>query len=99
MSAREYLTAEDIARELQCSKSHAHKLMKSMVRLVTGRIERVTRNSFEAWLDARTVGQNEQDETAGDARARKGRTARAESRGAFPALTISPTRPRTKGKA
>ena len=48
--ASRYLTIPDIAAELQISRSAAYELSKKLIRFKFGRIVRVPRASFEAFL-------------------------------------------------
>jgi len=50
MRSEQYLTAKDVAEELQISKRHAYTLIKlEMLWLPIGKSVRVSRRAFEAW--------------------------------------------------
>jgi hypothetical protein len=50
-----YLTARDIAEELQCSLSAAYDHMRTMTRLVVGRSVRVHPSAFAGWKREREI--------------------------------------------
>lgn len=53
----EMMTAQDIAKELRCSLSHAYTVARRCVHLSDGRMVRVSRRAFEAYLSRHeTVG-------------------------------------------
>lgn len=47
-----FLTAADVAAELQVSRRTAHGLMKQMTHVYAGRLLRVSRIAFDDWLAA-----------------------------------------------
>jgi excisionase family DNA binding protein len=48
------MTAAEVAEELGVSKTTAYKLMREMGRVRVGRVVRVKREAFEAWVAAHT---------------------------------------------
>jgi excisionase family DNA binding protein len=49
-----FLTAAEVARALGVSRTTAYRLMREMGRVRVGRVVRVARTSFEAWVEAHT---------------------------------------------
>lgn len=54
MSAPTFLTAVEVARALGVSRSTAYRLMRQMGRVRAGRVVRVSREAFDAWVAANT---------------------------------------------
>jgi hypothetical protein len=50
IAAREILTADDVAAELKISRRQAYLVMRRIPHLVEGRLIRVTRKAFDAYL-------------------------------------------------
>jgi excisionase family DNA binding protein len=48
------LTVDDVAAELQVPRRTAYLYMQAMMRVVTGRHVRVSREALDAWIAART---------------------------------------------
>ena len=48
--ASRYLTSEDIAEEYACSRSRAYEIIKTIPHIVDGRMVRVSRIAWEAYL-------------------------------------------------
>jgi excisionase family DNA binding protein len=48
------MTAAEVAEELGVSKTTAYKLMREMGRVRVGRVVRVKREAFDAWVAAHT---------------------------------------------
>lgn len=51
MTLPRFLTADDIAKDLGVSRTIAYERMKEMTRVVTGRLVRVSRQAYSAWLE------------------------------------------------
>lgn len=49
-----FLTAEQVARRLGVSRTTAHRIMREIGRVRTGRVVRVSREAFEGWLSEHT---------------------------------------------
>lgn len=49
-----FMTAVEVAAELSVSKSTAYKLMRALGRVRVGRVVRVKREAFEAWVASHT---------------------------------------------
>ncbi|MGZ3416722.1 MAG: helix-turn-helix domain-containing protein [Polyangiales bacterium] len=49
-----FLTASEVARSLGVSRTTAYRLMREMGRVRVGRVVRVSRTSFEAWVESHT---------------------------------------------
>jgi excisionase family DNA binding protein len=49
-----FMTAVEVAAELGVSKSTAYKLMREMGRVRVGRVVRVKRDAFDAWVASHT---------------------------------------------
>ena len=49
-----FLTAADVASALGISKTTAYKVMREIGAVRVGRVVRVSREAFEAWVDAHT---------------------------------------------
>jgi hypothetical protein len=56
MTAPAYMTAQDVAEELQIGLSTAYRTMRRMPRVQIGSILRVSREEFRAWRAARACG-------------------------------------------
>jgi hypothetical protein len=61
-----YLRAEDIANELDVSRTRAYEIMRECTRVVTGRSVRVTPQAFAAWKERHTLGPCESPSTSAE---------------------------------
>jgi hypothetical protein len=111
MKMPRYLTAADIACELQVSRAHAYRIIRNLVHFRAGRILRVPRAAFEVYLrNKERSGCVAGCFTAGfdKARASRGKTGALASQTTPVAglrilrggceTTIRPTLPRTRGR-
>lgn len=85
MTAPRYLTAKDIAAELQCSLRHAYALMPQMRCLRAGKLLRVSRTEFDRWC-------REHEEGGPAAVARPSSTRPARAPVVAPLVAVSSTR-------
>lgn len=92
-----YMTVQEIAAELRISRSAAYELSKKLVRLKVGRIVRVSRASFEAFIAAHEVEPYKQKvlQTTSSARGPKRRPGRTDSEPPI-RLTYPRTKPRVR---
>jgi hypothetical protein len=87
----QYLSAKDIALEMNVSPTKAYKILKECPRIVAGRTVRVSRGSFEAWKRRHEHGPSWTEPEAAPPKMRDEVTA---SFAAEYAALLAPSRPR-----